>query len=115
MVCVSMASASFLLVSCSEESIDLVDDANTIYLKLFRDFGSTVVVKEHLVPILIQDLDGIVNNEWDLALQQIVPYINGVSHIKHIALMSGVEIEIVKQVSVMNFLNKIVYSTFGVR
>jgi len=74
-----------------------IDDANTIYLKLFSEFERIVVVKEHLVPIIITDLDGIINHEWDLALQQIVPYINGIYHIKHISQISGVEIEIVKQ------------------
>jgi len=74
-----------------------VDEANTIYLKLQSDFGTIPSIKEHLVPILITNLEGIINCEWDLALQQIAPYINGIYHIKHISQISGVEIEIVKQ------------------
>ncbi|CAI5735732.1 unnamed protein product [Hyaloperonospora brassicae] len=75
-----------------------VDAANIINLKLFPSLQDPPSVCEYQVPVAIRDLRALLeNSEWDLALQQIVPFIDGVRYVKRISLEADVEIAIVKK------------------
>ncbi|CAH0477993.1 unnamed protein product [Peronospora belbahrii] len=76
-----------------------VDTANIINLKLFPTLQDPASVFEYQVPVAIRDLQALLENsaEWDLALQQIVPFIDGVRYVKRISLEAEVEIAIVKK------------------
>ncbi|CAI5719813.1 unnamed protein product [Peronospora effusa] len=76
-----------------------VDTANIINLKLFPTLHDPAPVFEYQVPVAIRDLRALLENsaEWDLALQQIVPFIDGVRYVKRISLEAEVEIAIVKK------------------
>ncbi|RLN57927.1 hypothetical protein BBJ29_008876 [Phytophthora kernoviae] len=76
-----------------------VDTANIINLKLFPTLQNPATVLEYQVPVAIRDLRALLENsaEWDLALQQIVPFIDGVRYVKRISLEADVEIAIVKK------------------
>uniref|UniRef100_M4B659 Nitrogen permease regulator 2 n=1 Tax=Hyaloperonospora arabidopsidis (strain Emoy2) TaxID=559515 RepID=M4B659_HYAAE len=75
-----------------------VDAANIINLKLFPTLQDPPFVCEYQVPVAIRDLRALLeNSEWDLALQQIVPFIDGVRYVKRISLEADVEIAIVKK------------------
>ncbi|KAE9015394.1 hypothetical protein PF011_g7633 [Phytophthora fragariae] len=76
-----------------------VDTANIINLKLFPTLQDPAPVFEYQVPVAIRDLRALLENsaEWDLALQQIVPFIDGVRYVKRISLEAEVEIAIVKK------------------
>eukprot|EP00644_Phytophthora_capsici_P011816 jgi/Phyca11/533247/estExt2_fgenesh1_pg.C_PHYCAscaffold_120008 len=76
-----------------------VDTANVINLKLFPTLQDPAAVFEYQVPVAIRDLRALLENsaEWDLALQQIVPFIDGVRYVKRISLEADVEIAIVKK------------------
>eukprot|EP01027_Heterolobosea_sp_BB2_P017742 GEZU01025110.1.p1 GENE.GEZU01025110.1~~GEZU01025110.1.p1 ORF type:complete len:347 (+),score=66.30 GEZU01025110.1:73-1113(+) len=79
------------------ECIIPVDSANTIHLKLFSKFVDPPEVQAHQVPVRIRDLDELITEDWDLTLQQIVPYIDGVNYVKKIAVEADVSIELVKR------------------
>ncbi|TYZ61759.1 hypothetical protein PybrP1_001085 [[Pythium] brassicae (nom. inval.)] len=76
-----------------------VNAANTINLKLFPKLQDPSPVFDYQVPVAIRDLRLLLENsaEWDLALQQIVPFIDGVRYVKRISLEADVEIAIVKK------------------
>ncbi|OWZ02385.1 hypothetical protein PHMEG_00026066 [Phytophthora megakarya] len=90
-----------------------VDTANIVNLKLFPTLQDPAPVFEYQVPVAIRDLRALLENsvlrleltllisrttaEWDLALQQIVPFIDGVRYMKRISLEADVEIAIVKK------------------
>ncbi|KAF1324737.1 Nitrogen permease regulator nlrg/npr2, partial [Globisporangium splendens] len=77
-----------------------VNTANVINLKLFPKLQDPSQVFDYQVPVAIRDLRLLLENsvaEWDLALQQIVPFIDGVKYVKRISLEADVEIAIVKK------------------
>ncbi|KAF1781281.1 Nitrogen permease regulator 2 [Phytophthora cactorum] len=74
-----------------------VDTANIVNLKLFPTLQDPASVFEYQVPVAIRDLRALLENKWDLALQQIVPFIDGVRYVKRISLEADVEIAIVKK------------------
>eukprot|EP00005_Dracoamoeba_jomungandri_P011164 CAMPEP_0174268416 /NCGR_PEP_ID=MMETSP0439-20130205/37332_1 /TAXON_ID=0 /ORGANISM="Stereomyxa ramosa, Strain Chinc5" /LENGTH=68 /DNA_ID=CAMNT_0015356565 /DNA_START=93 /DNA_END=295 /DNA_ORIENTATION=- len=49
------------------------------------------------VPVRIRNLDKLVDQEWDLTLQQVVPFIDGVRHISKIAAESHVHLQLVEE------------------
>ncbi|EQC27174.1 hypothetical protein SDRG_14977 [Saprolegnia diclina VS20] len=75
-----------------------IDTANIINLKLFPKLSTPPNVHDHEVPVAIRNLKTLLQNsaEWDLALQKIVPYIDGVNYVKRIAVIAEVELSIVK-------------------
>ncbi|KAJ0396195.1 hypothetical protein P43SY_001902 [Pythium insidiosum] len=76
-----------------------VDAANVINLKLFPTLADPAPVFDYQVPVATRDLRQLLENnaEWDLALQQIVPFIDGVKYVKRISIEADVEIAIVKK------------------
>lgn len=50
------------------------------------------------VPVFIQQLEdfGSDASEWDIALQQIIPFIDGVNHVDRISQLSGVRLDVTK-------------------
>ncbi|ETW06726.1 hypothetical protein, variant 1 [Aphanomyces invadans] len=80
------------------ESTTTIDPANIINLKVFQKLPPPPDVFEHQVPVAIRDLHDLLKNsvEWDLALQKIVPHIDGVNYVKRIAIAAEVDVAIVK-------------------
>ncbi|OQR95534.1 hypothetical protein THRCLA_07784 [Thraustotheca clavata] len=75
-----------------------IDTANIINLKLFPKLLAPPNVHDYEVPVAIRDLKTLLQNsaEWDLALQKIVPFIDGVNYVKRIAITAEVDLSIVK-------------------
>jgi hypothetical protein len=72
-----------------------IDDANTIHLRLSPKLSSPPQVRPYDVPVRIVDLDELLSKEWDLTLQHVIPYIDGVRYVKRIAKESGVHLDLV--------------------
>ncbi|TPX34678.1 hypothetical protein SmJEL517_g02766 [Synchytrium microbalum] len=76
--------------------------ANTIDLKLFPRYPEPPVIHDYEVPVLIIDLVKIMEYEksrdtyWDLTLQKVIPRIDGVSHVRRIADLADVAIDLVR-------------------
>ncbi|KAI8915639.1 nitrogen permease regulator 2, partial [Gorgonomyces haynaldii] len=78
------------------ESQIIVDDANTIDIKLFPLHPDPPQVHDYQVPVLTLDFKFAVDKHWDLTMRRTLPYINGVNTVKHIAAVSGVHISFVR-------------------
>ncbi|KAG0082884.1 Nitrogen permease regulator 2 [Podila epicladia] len=68
-----------------------IDSANTINLKLFPTYPNPAAVYDYQVPISTVNLEALIDVNWDMTMQRITGYINGVSSVKRIAEYADVE------------------------
>ncbi|KAF8979143.1 Nitrogen permease regulator 2 [Entomortierella lignicola] len=68
-----------------------IDSANTINLKLFPTYPNPAPVYDYQVPISTVNLEALTDVNWDMTMQRITGYINGVSSVKRIAEYADVE------------------------
>jgi hypothetical protein len=73
-----------------------VDDANTINMKLFPHHPSPPDVQGWHVPVAKMKFADIVDPTWDLTLQKIIPYIDGVSDVRRIAFQADVDLDLAR-------------------
>lgn len=83
------------LNSRGEGVIPLTADT-TLCLKLFPWLPPPPPVEDHQVPVRIRDLDALVAKDWDLTLQRISGFIDGVNYVKRIALLGDVDVDLVR-------------------
>lgn len=74
----------------------IVEGETTIYLKIVNLQPDPQPVLDHMVPRLRSFYDCMSLDIWDLTTQQVLPYINGITHIAKIAAESDVENALVK-------------------
>ena len=72
-----------------------ITDEYTLDLKLFPEYTLPGPVYSHQVPIQLIDLFSIIDPDWDLTLLRVIPFINGINHIKKIAAISDVRVDLV--------------------
>ncbi|KAG0312760.1 Nitrogen permease regulator 2 [Linnemannia gamsii] len=68
-----------------------IDSANTINLKLFPTYPNPAPVYDYQVPISTVNLEALTDVNWDMTMQRVTGYINGVSSVKRIAEYADVE------------------------
>ncbi|KAF9550244.1 Nitrogen permease regulator 2 [Mortierella hygrophila] len=68
-----------------------IDSANTINLKLFPTYPNPAPVYDYQVPISTVNLEALTDVNWDMTMQRITGYINGVNSVKKIAEYADVE------------------------
>jgi len=70
----------------------------TLKLKVISNAPDPPPVREWDVPVLMVDIDEDEDSmeEWDLTIQQILPHIDGVTHVAKIANQAGVDASLVK-------------------
>jgi hypothetical protein len=78
------------------ECVLSIDAANSINLKLFPEHRPPSDVLDHQVPLLTKELDATTTGDWDLALLEVLPFIDGLRHVKRIATDAGVDVELVR-------------------
>ena len=79
------------------ECVLFVDNANSINLKLFPFSIAPPDILDYKVPTRILEVSSTsITENWDLTLQEILPYIDGIRHVKRIAIESGVDIDLVR-------------------
>ncbi len=74
-----------------------IDELNTLNLKLFPTYAPPPPVKGWHVPIFTVRPESLMDENWDLTMQRIVPHINGVSSVKHIAILADADLGLTKQ------------------
>eukprot|EP01137_Pigoraptor_chileana_P022833 Opistho-2@88196 len=84
-------------LNANGECIIPVNDANTMYLKLFPARFTPSPVRDHEVPFPVRLLDSFAIDKWDLSMQQILPFVDGVNHVKKIATKADMDISIVRR------------------
>jgi hypothetical protein len=74
-----------------------IDDLHILNLAMSRSKASPAKVKAWIVPLLIRPLPKTDEWTWDLTLQRVHQYIDGVNHIQRIADLADVELKLVKK------------------
>lgn len=87
-------------LNLSGECVVKLDDANLLCLRLFKtstENGGAAEVAEYKVPILLKNWAVLTGKDSDLALQKVMPQMDGVKYAKKISLGADVDIGIVKR------------------
>ncbi|EGC38526.1 hypothetical protein DICPUDRAFT_148736 [Dictyostelium purpureum] len=77
------------------ESTFIVDEANTINVKLLPTPDEPPEILPHQVPVLIEEIDTSNESEWDLTLLQILPFIDGINYVGRISKLTEIDISLV--------------------
>ncbi|KAF8447715.1 nitrogen permease regulator 2-domain-containing protein [Boletus edulis BED1] len=84
------------LNSYSETSI-LIDDFNSIELKILPFYPNPPSVKDWHVPLALINLSKRIEDNWDLTMRKVSQYINGVNHVSRIAQLADCDLELTRQ------------------
>jgi len=83
---------------CAKVPITLVKyEVNWIHLKLFPRLADPPLVLDHQVPICVVDLDPQEIAQWDLTMQQVIPFIDGVNYVARISRLAGISLPLIRQ------------------
>ncbi len=74
----------------------VLNDANILALRLLRAPQCSLVIHDYAVPVLTRPRETVMRIDFDLALVQVVPHIDGIKFVKLISLDAGVDIDIVQ-------------------
>jgi len=79
------------------QSVTPINQSTSLYLKIFPPISSRAFdVCDYHVPVLLINKNYINMNDWDLTSQQIMPWIDGVCHVKKISNQADVDIELTR-------------------
>lgn len=74
-----------------------IDESNLVNIKLFPLYPSPPDLKSYHVPITTVQLNRLMDENWDPTMEKIVPYINGINSISHIAELADANYSLAKQ------------------
>ncbi|BFZ63330.1 Nitrogen permease regulator 2 [Saitoella coloradoensis] len=74
-----------------------INDANTINLKLFPSYPQPPAVKAYHVPILTVRLEALMDVNWDLTMQKVIPFIDGMNSVRRISDIADVDYVLAKK------------------
>lgn len=70
---------------------------DAINLKLFPTHTNPPEVHDWDVPVSLLDLSRRISDNWDLTMIKIIPFVNGVNHVKRIAQLADADLELSRQ------------------
>ncbi|KAK9722606.1 Nitrogen permease regulator 2 [Basidiobolus ranarum] len=68
-----------------------INAANTINLKLFPTYPNPPSVSDYQVPVCTVNLETLADLAWDMTMQKVIKFINGINHVKKIAELADVD------------------------
>ncbi len=74
-----------------------IDELNTLNIKLFPTLPNPASVKPWHVPLFTVRIETMVDENWDLTMLRIIPFINGVHSVKRIASMADADLKLTKK------------------
>lgn len=74
-----------------------IDGLNTLNIKLFPTLPHPASVKSWHVPLFTVRIETLVDENWDLTMQRIIPFINGVNSVKQIASLADADIKLTRK------------------
>lgn len=74
-----------------------IDDANTLNIKLFPCYPPPPPLLPHHVPLSTVRLQDLVDDNWDLTMLRILPFIDGVNSVKQIALKADADYKLTRK------------------
>lgn len=75
----------------------MTDEYNTFNTKLFPTPAPALPVKAWHVPLSIVDLHSLTDNNWDLTMLRVLPYIDGVNSVAIIAQLADADLSLTRQ------------------
>lgn len=79
------------------EAMIPIDKENTLNIKLFPTYPPPPPLYAHHVPLSTVRLDHLVDENWDLTMLRILPWIDGINSVKQIALLADADFKLVKK------------------
>lgn len=79
------------------ETMIPIDAANTLNIKLFPNYPPPPPLYAHHVPLSTVRLENLVDENWDLTMLRILPWIDGVNSVKQISLQADADFKLVKK------------------
>ncbi len=79
------------------EAMIPIDAANTLNIKLFPTYPPPPPLYAHHVPLSTVRLENLVDENWDLTMLRILPWIDGVNSVKQISLLADADFKLVKK------------------
>lgn len=74
-----------------------IDELNTLNIKLFPTLPNPASVKPWHVPLFTVRIDTMVDENWDLTMLRIIPFINGINSVKRIAVLADADLKLTKK------------------
>ncbi|KAK6520072.1 Nitrogen permease regulator 2 [Arthrobotrys conoides] len=74
-----------------------INESNTINLKLFPAIPPPPPVKAYHVPISTVRFESIMDSNWDLTMQRIIPFIDGVNSVRRISELADADYTLTKK------------------
>ena len=74
-----------------------IDELNTLNIKLFPTLPNPSSVKPWHVPLFTVRIETMVDENWDLTMLRIIPFINGVNSVKRIAILADADLKLTKK------------------
>jgi nitrogen permease regulator 2-like protein len=74
-----------------------IDELNTLNIKLFPTLPDPPKVQPWHVPLFTVRIETLVDENWDLTMQRIIPYINGVNSVKRIAGLADADLKLTRK------------------
>lgn len=71
--------------------IPIIDDEVTLNIRLFPQYSQPQKVKDWQVPLPLLPLKKMVDSNWDLTVQRVIPHIDGIASVKQISERSDVD------------------------
>ncbi|KAI8815585.1 nitrogen permease regulator 2-domain-containing protein, partial [Fimicolochytrium jonesii] len=73
-----------------------LNESNMINLKLFPAYPNPPPVHDYQVPVLIVNLERMMDKHWDMTIQRVIPRINGIHSVKRISENADVDCGLVR-------------------
>lgn len=74
-----------------------IDESNTLNVKLFPTYPPPPPVMPHHVPLSTVRLQDLMDDNWDLTMLRILPYIDGVNSVKQISLRADADYKLTRK------------------
>ena len=74
-----------------------IDEVNTLNIKLFPTLPNPAKVRAWHVPLFTVHIESLMDENWDLTMQRVIPFINGVNSVKKIALLADADLKLTRK------------------
>lgn len=74
-----------------------IDELNTLNIKLFPTLPNPPSVKAWHVPLFTVRIETLMDDNWDLTMQRIIPFIDGVRSVKRISRLADTDLKLTKK------------------
>lgn len=74
-----------------------IDEVNTLNIKLFPTLQNPAPVKAWHVPLFTVKIETLMDENWDLTMQRVIPYIDGVNSVKKISILADADLKLTRK------------------